>query len=192
MGQQRLDCRCHAAIVSLPTPMQTQQGYRMESQEDRLRGIATAFGWTWYRMRRLIDTHLSAHGASMARLKLLVYLAEEPSRSTDIASFFDQAPRTVTQAIDWLEQNGLATRTPVAEDRRAKLVQITDAGRAMLEQGLPLYDGIIAQTFGSLTAEELRALDKAILHLDQIVGELEREAGFRQGRVPALKAQNDG
>lgn len=164
----------------------------MEPQEERLRGIATAFGWTWYRMRRLIDTHLAAHGASMARLKLLVYLAEQPSRSTDIASFFDQAPRTVTQAIDWLERNGLVTRSPVAEDRRVKLVEITDAGRTMLDQGLPLYDGIVAQTFGSLTAEELASLDKAILHLDRIVGHLESEAGFRQGRVPALKAQSDG
>ncbi|MDH7972972.1 MarR family transcriptional regulator [Sphingomonas sp. AR_OL41] len=163
----------------------------MEPQEIRLRAIATSFGWTWYRMRRLIDAHLSAHGASMARLKLLVFLAEQPCRSTDIASFFDQAPRTVTQAIDWLEQNGLVLRSPVAEDRRVKLVQITDAGRGMLEQALPLYDGIVAQTFGSLTAEELEALDSATLHLGQVVDKLEKEAGFRQGRVPTLKAKNN-
>ncbi len=164
----------------------------MEPQEERLREIATAFGWAWYRMRRLIDAHLSAHGASMARLKLLVYLAEQPSRSTDIASFFDQAPRTVTQAIDWLEQNGLVTRSLVAEDRRVKLVQITDAGRVMLEQGLPLYDGIVAKTFGSLSATELAALDTALLHLDQVVKELEKEVGFRQGRIPDLKAKDVG
>jgi DNA-binding MarR family transcriptional regulator len=164
----------------------------MEPHKQRLRAIATAFGWTWYRMRRLIDAHLSAHGASLARLKLLVFLSDQPSRSSDIASFFDQAPRTVTQAIDWLEQNGLVTRSPVEEDRRVKLVQITDAGRAMLEQGLPLYDGIVEQTFGSLTSEELAALDTAILHLDQVVEQIEKDAGFRQGRVPTLKAQSDG
>ena len=61
-------------------------------------------------MRRLIDAHLAAQGASMARLKLLAFIAEQPRRSTDIASFFDQAPRTVTQAIDSLEQNGLVSR----------------------------------------------------------------------------------
>lgn len=128
----------------------------------------------------------------MARLKLLAFLAEQPCRSTDIASFFDQAPRTVTQAIDWLEQNGLVTRSPVLADRRVKIVEITQAGRVMLEQGLPLYDGIVAQTFGSLTTEELAALDQAIRHLDQIVEQLEKEAGFRQGRVPALRAHNGG
>ena len=164
--------------------------YYMEPQEQRLRRIATAFGWTWYRMRRLIDAHLAAQGASMARLKLLAFLAEQPRRSTDIASFFDQEPRTVTQAIDSLEQNGLVSRSPVAGDRRAKLVQITDTGRAMLEQGLPLYDSIVARTFGNLTAQELAGLDAAILHLGQIVEELEE--GARQARISALKAQDRG
>ena len=133
-------------------------------------------------MRRLIDAHLSANGASMARLKLLAFLAEQPRRSTDIASFFDHAPRTVTQAIDWLEQNGLVSRLPVPGDRRAKLVQITKAGKEMLEQGLPLYDGIVGRTFGSLSEEELAGLSAAILHLDRIVDQLEEEAGFRKGR----------
>jgi DNA-binding MarR family transcriptional regulator len=124
----------------------------------------------------------------MARLKLLAFVAEQPRRSTDIASFFDQAPRTVTQAIDWLEQKGLVSRSPVAGDRRAKLVQITDAGRGMLEQALPLYDDIVARTFGSLTPEDLAGLDKAILHVDRIVAELEEQAAFRNARLarPAL------
>ena len=79
----------------------------------------------------------------MAQLKLLAYLAEQPRRSTDIASFFDQAPRTVTQAIDALEQNGLVSRSPAPDDRRSKLVQITDAGRATLGLAMPLYDDIV-------------------------------------------------
>lgn len=164
----------------------------MEPQEVRLRRTATAFGWTWYRMRRLIDAHLSAQGASMARLKLLAFLAEHPRRSTDIASFFDHAPRTVTQAIDALEQNGLAVRLPVPGDRRAKLVQITDSGRGMLEQGLPLFDGIVALTFGGLTAQELAGLDAAILHLDQIVDQLEKKGGYRQGWAAAPKEEKSG
>lgn len=164
----------------------------MQPQDDRLREIATAFGWTWYRLRRLIDAHLSANGASMARLKLLAFIAEQPRRSTDIASFFDHAPRTVTQAIDWLEQNGLVSRSPVPGDRRAKLVQITEAGSSMLEQGLPLYDGIVARTFGSLTDEELAGFDAAIAHLDRIVDQLEEEAGFRKGRVAAPRDEHGG
>lgn len=143
-------------------------------------------------MRRLIDAHLAAHGASMARLKLLAFLAEHPRRSTDIASFFVQAPRTVTQAIDSLERDGLVSRTPVAEDRRAKLVQITDAGKAMLEQGFPLYDAIVEQTFGSLTVEELAGLHAAIRHLDQIVDQIDKASDIRQCQDAAPEEQNGG
>ena len=160
----------------------------MEPHENRLREIATAFGWTWYRMRRLIDAHLSAHGASMARLKLLAFLAEQPRRSTDIANFFDQAPRTVTQAIDSLERSGLVSRSPVAGDRRAKLVQITEAGRVTLEQGMPLFGAIVSRTFGSLKEEELAGLGAAILHLKQIVDELEEDDGRLKGRAAARRA----
>ncbi len=162
--------------------------YDMVPHKQQLRRIATDFGWTWYRMRRLIDAHLSAHGASMARLKLLAFLAEEPRRSTDIASFFDHAPRTVTQAIDALEQAGMVARLPVSGDRRAKLVQITEAGRAMLEQAQPLYDDIVQRTFGSLTPEELSGLEAAIAHLHRIAADAEEEAGFRKGRASALRA----
>lgn len=164
----------------------------MVPHQQRLRSIATDFGWTWYRMRRLIDAHLSARGASMARLKLLAFLAEEPRRSTDIASFFDHAPRTVTQAIDSLEQNGLVERSPIAGDRRAKLVQLTKAGHIMLEQAQPLYDEIVQGTFGSLTPEELSGLQAAIAHLDRIAAEAEEQAGFRKGRAAARGADQRG
>jgi DNA-binding MarR family transcriptional regulator len=164
----------------------------MVPHKQQLRRIATCFGWTWYRMRRLIDAHLSAHGASMARLKLLAFLAEHPRRSTDIASFFDHAPRTVTEAIDWLEQNGLVARSPVPGDRRAKLVKVTQAGQTMLEQAQPLYDEIVQRTFGSLTPEELLGLDAAIAHLDRIAAEAEEEAGLRKGRAAVRRAGQRG
>ena len=164
----------------------------MEPHEERLRGIATTFGWTWYRMRRLIDAHLSGEGASMARLKLLAFVAEQPRRSTDITDFFDQAPRTVTQAIDALEQNGLVMRAPLADDRRSKLVQITDRGRTTLDQAMPLYDDIVAQTFGTLTPEELEGLDAAVKHLNRHVDEIEKKGGIREARASVSKSQDHG
>jgi len=63
------------------------------------------------------------------------------------------------------------------------MVQITDAGRKMLEQGLPLYDEVVRQTFGSLSTGELEALEKAISRLDHIVNGLEQKAGIRRTRA---------
>lgn len=176
---------CHARSSTANT-------YSMEPHELALRGIATNYGWTWYRMRRLIDSHLACQGASMAQLRLLALLAEQPRRSTDIASFFDQAPRTVTQAIDALEQNGLVSRSPAADDRRSKLVQITDAGRVTLGLAMPLYDDIVGQTFGSLTADELEGLNAAVKHLNRLVDHLESKSSVTATRAPAAKARAHG
>ncbi len=128
----------------------------------------------------------------MAQLRLLAFLAEQPRRSTDIARFFDQAPRTVTEAIDGLEHSGLALRSPIAGDRRAKLVGITDAGRATLEQAMPLYDGIVAETFGSLRPAELQGLDAAIKHLNQLVEQLEQRPAAGEASPPAGRLRKHG
>lgn len=59
------------------------------------------------RMHRMMNKRLAEQGASLARTKLLLFLDRRgPSRAADIADFFDQAPRTVTEAIDGLERDG--------------------------------------------------------------------------------------
>ena len=73
------------------------------------------------RMHRMMNKRLAEQGASLARTKLLLFLDRRgPSRAADIADFFDQAPRTVTEAIDGLERDGLVVRRPHPPDRRAE------------------------------------------------------------------------
>jgi len=143
----------------------------MEPQ--KLHEVALQFAWTWYRIRRLIDFSLAEGGSSLARVRLLTFLDERPGRLTDIASFFGQTPRTVTQAVDWLEAKGHVRRTDIPSDRRAKLIEITEAGRALLKAAEPLYHGILARTFGELALEELSSLSGTLSHLDALVDRFE-------------------
>ncbi|MEH3159552.1 MAG: MarR family transcriptional regulator [Sphingomonas taxi] len=107
------------------------------------------------RMQRLMNRRMADQGASLARAKLLLFLQKRgPARAADIADFFDQAPRTVTEAIDGLERDGLVVRTPDAHDRRVKQVSITDEGRRVTSETEPLRQEMIGDVFGALTAEE--------------------------------------
>lgn len=107
------------------------------------------------RMQRLMNRRMADQGASLARAKLLLFLQKRgPARAADIADFFDQAPRTVTEAIDGLERDGLVVRTPDAHDRRVKQVSITDEGRRVTSETEPLRQEMIGDVFGTLTAEE--------------------------------------
>lgn len=146
----------------------------MEPHKDDILRVSKQFAWVYLRLQRLIDRSLSKHEASLAKIRLLAFLDEGPKRSTDIASFFGQAPRTVTQAIDALEATGHLRRVPVPGDRRAKFLELTDSGRMLIEHAQPLYERVLKQTVGSLGAAELA-------HFSALLGRLEAAVDLLEG-----------
>ena len=118
------------------------------------------------RMHRLMNRRMAEQGASLARTKLLLFLAKRgPARAADIADFFDNAPRTVTEAIDGLERDGLVVRTPDARDRRVKQVSITDAGRRVTGETEPMRRALIDAVFGVLSSAEQAQLDDMLARM---------------------------
>ena len=146
----------------------------MEPHNTDILQISKQFAWVYLRLQRLIDRSLSRHEASLAKLRILAFLDEGPKRSTDIASFFGQSPRTVTQAIDALEAAGHLRRVPVPGDRRAKFLELTENGRTMLAQAQPLYETILIQTMGSLGPVELTRFSASLAKLEAAVEQLEK------------------
>lgn len=144
----------------------------MEPQELAL-ATAKDFAWVYLRLNRLIGRELSGSAASQAQMKLLAFLQDGGKRSTDIAGYFGHSPRTVTQAIDALEKCGFVTRSALPGDRRAKLIEITDRGRAALLEVQPLYQAVLANAFGSLDGEELGDLERLLGRLLKRISELE-------------------
>jgi DNA-binding MarR family transcriptional regulator len=121
--------------------------------------LVTAFAELHMHLMRTLDRRMAEEGASLARTKLLLCLQKRgPLRATDIAEYFNQSPRTVTEEIDGLERDGLVERKPDPSDRRAKRVQITPKGVEAVARTEPLRRQIIDQTFGSLLPDERESL----------------------------------
>ena len=137
--------------------------------------ISKQLAWTYLRLQRMLDRCLAGSEASVARVRLLAYVADGPKRSTDIASFFGHAPRTVTEAIDALEAAGHLRRRVIPEDRRVKLVELTPAGREVLDRAQPEYERLLAETVGTLEQSELAGLDAALCKLSQRIEAVEAE-----------------
>jgi len=124
-----------------------------------LEPLAADYFRLFLRMQRLMNRRMAEQGASLARTKLLLFLDRRgPARAADIADYFDQAPRTVTEAVDGLERDGLVRRDPDAHDRRVKQVSITDEGRRVIGETEPLRQELIDGVFGALDAEERERL----------------------------------
>ncbi|CAN5452918.1 MarR family transcriptional regulator [soil metagenome] len=119
---------------------------------------------------RFLNAGMKAQGASLARLKLLLFIERGKSvRSTDLMESFGFAPRTITEAIDGLEREGFVRRDADPKDRRVKHIVITDAGRAVLKQAEPWRQACIHTIFGVLAQDEAaefgRLLSKMNDHL---------------------------
>jgi DNA-binding MarR family transcriptional regulator len=113
----------------------------------------------YHRVHRLVNESMTEEGVSLARSKFLFFLSKlGPCRSTDIACALNFAPRTVTEAIDGLERDRLVMRKPDPEDRRAKIVSITETGRTVLQAAEHPRKQLIEEIFSALDDEQLDQL----------------------------------
>ena len=86
------------------------------------------------------DAVSEALGLSFARVRALRRLAAEPLTLRALADRLAADPPYVTLIVDDLQKRGLVARTPHPEDRRSKLVALTDAGRAAAARAAAILD----------------------------------------------------
>ena len=75
----------------------------------------------------------------------------------------------ITKIVDKLENRQLAARKPVPGDRRANLVSITNKGKQLFEEVIPIVLEVYEDVVSSITEDEeantLNTLKKIITHL---------------------------
>jgi DNA-binding MarR family transcriptional regulator len=127
----------------------------------------------YLRSHRVIDRVMTAEGASFARARLLMLIAkDEPIRSTDLAASLSYAPRTVTEAVDGLERDGLVRRDPDPADRRAKRISLTEEGRAAARKAEQSRIGFVESVFSVLTPAECEEMIRLVGKLNDRLAEL--------------------
>jgi DNA-binding MarR family transcriptional regulator len=140
--------------------------------------LSSEYARIFFRMHRLIDRRMAAGGASLARTKLLIFLDRQgPARAADIAEYLALAPRTVTEGIDTLERAGLVRRDPDPNDRRAKWISITAAGREAIRETEPIRQRLVQEIYGALANDEREALEKILAKLSSAVDAVEAAEG---------------
>ena len=96
-----------------------------------------------------------SHSAVFAQITM------EGSRLTDLARGANITPQAMGELVDELEELGYVERRPDPTDRRAKLIVLTDRGKACIAAGISTIEGIeerITQTLGERGRRQLRSL----------------------------------
>ena len=91
-------------------------------------------------LARRFDAALRPFGLTNGQFSLLVALNQpEPPPIGRLAPFLAMDPSTLTAAVKPLERRGLVRLVPHPRDRRARRVQITPEGVALLRRAIPVW-----------------------------------------------------
>ncbi len=111
---------------------------------------------------------------SRTEVGLLRAISTGPRRITELAELEGLAQPTITILIKQLEQQGLVTRTRQPDDGRVVLVDLTEDGRAALEDYRGKLRDIVGGYLTEISDEQVEALATATETLAQLVDVLQQ------------------
>ena len=134
------------------------------------------FGEQLYTLSRLeINTKLAKHDLKYSQWLILSCIhREEVITPSKVASKLGMERATVSRNLDFLESRNLLKRTHNLTDRRVVEIEITAAGRKMVQAGAQRLEQIFADVLNSSTNQEC---NQFVTLLDRIGDELHGRIG---------------
>lgn len=146
------------------------------------RSVGFAISTTGYAIARRFSELLVPLGLEPRDLALLrAIAAQEGATQQAVAEALRIAPSRMVALIDSLEQRGLVARHVHPTDRRARVLALTEAGRALLAQARARADAHERELSAELSAQERESL---LEMLDRVAARV----GLSPGAAPAHSA----
>ena len=115
---------------------------------------------------RHVDAMLRPHGLPFAHLSPLMALHHNPTMlQRDLVKACGIAQPAMTNALSKLEEAGLISREPSAQDRRAATISITIEGQAMVRVAWPILIDANIHALAGFTPEESHLLSSLLKRL---------------------------
>jgi len=137
-------------------------------------------------LRRHFEQRSRHLGMTSAQMQILGRIAlNEGINQAGLASLLDMEPITVCRHIDRMEAAGFVERHPDPNDRRVRLLHITDEGRALLPEMRALANSIFEEAQAGLGEKERAAL---LTGLEHLVSNLSERPAENEPEREAVKA----
>jgi MarR family transcriptional regulator for hemolysin len=141
-----------------------------QTQAERFAAALHETARSW---RLALDARLKDLGVGQAGWMMIAMIAKaaEPPSQRVLADLLDIEGPSVVSMLDRLERDGLVRRAPCSIDRRVKLAQLTDDGRALYARVRREADSFRVGMLDGLSEE---TLTKAAELLEQLRTRIER------------------
>jgi DNA-binding MarR family transcriptional regulator len=108
-------------------------------------------------------------------------LRGEGRTSTELAQILGISKQATIKIVDHMEARGLAARHPVPDDRRAKIIRLTEQGQKAMETAIRINGEIEAEFAAQIGMAEASAMRAALRAFTEIYGGAE-DARARRAR----------
>jgi len=114
-------------------------------------------------------------GLSMPQFGLLMQMHHKGDCGmSEVSARFHITPAAASQFVDKLVQGGLVQRVEDTHDRRAKLLNLTDKGRELVQQGIQERYRWVDELGSKLSAEERGKVAEALTLLTEKAKEVDQ------------------
>jgi DNA-binding MarR family transcriptional regulator len=93
-----------------------------------------------------------------------------PLRVSELAGKMYLHPATVVGILDRLESMGLVARTRSQQDRRVVHVELSEAGRELVNRAPEVAQGLLVSGLETLTAKRLNAISEGLADIVRLLG----------------------
>ena len=130
--------------------------------------IGFAIGEASRLMRQRFDEYARTYGVTRSQwLVLIALMRQEPVSQVKLASYLEVEPMSLCRMADRLQAVGLLERTPDPDDRRVRLLTLSDKARDLLST-LRAYSGRVQEyIMADFSADEREKLFEQI----RVIGE---------------------
>lgn len=98
------------------------------------------------------------------------YIPKEGSRLTELAERAQLTKQTIGYLVDYLEERGYVEREPDPDDKRAKIVRLTDEGREAVRTARKIMGRIEARWAELLGEDRMGQLRELLKELNTLAG----------------------
>ena len=127
-----------------------------------------------------IERAAANYGLTVPRLELLFVLGHQGQcKQVELASYLDCSPRQVTALVDGLEASGHVERTMSPDDRRVRLIDLTEESRRIVAEVISARVALAEWLFEGLDDDDLQTFGAVAERL------VSRMSGRALSRLPA-------
>ena len=129
-------------------------------------------------LSQLVERSIAESGLGFSDFAALEALLHKgPLTISEIQAKVPLASGSMTAAVDRIEKKGFIIRKTTPEDRRARLLELTPAGKRVVESAFKKHAQDLEAVMSVLSDEEKRQLYALVKKLGLFVAESSRERG---------------